>query len=381
LEEKQYIVVTQIMLRRFTILLLTPHLGGGGAESVIAQLACSLPRDIYDVHLGVVTRSSIAPKTMPPGVHVHTVGAQRVLFGAFGLVRMVWRIHPDLILSGMFHLNFLVILLRPLFPRMTHILIRQNGMLPKTTTTHRSRVQLQLYRATYPRADGIICQSAAMEAEITGFLGLGTKTHVLRNPVDGGGIRRTVERSTSHWSGRGPNLLAIGRLSFEKGIDLLLDAFALVRNQYPSANLTILGEGDEENVLRAQCNRLGLGTCVRFAGYVAEPASWFPGASLMVIPSRADAFPNVLLEAAAAGLPIVATPCSIGVTELLESHPGAWLAAEVSSGALAQSLTHALATLATGQRFRHSWLAPYELHHAVGKYEALIRQTLTGPVR
>src|SRR5258708_23917866 len=132
------------MLRRSTILLLMPHLGGGGAERVMSHLARALPRDSFEVHLGLVTDRPCAAETLSSGIQVHGIGAQRVLFGAIELLRMVWHLHPDLIISGMFHLNFLVLLLRPLFPRATRVLVRQNGMLPARTDSALSRVVLGL---------------------------------------------------------------------------------------------------------------------------------------------------------------------------------------------------------------------------------------------
>jgi glycosyltransferase involved in cell wall biosynthesis len=366
------------MFRRSRILLLVPHLGGGGAERVMAQLAQSLPCERFDVHLGLITKTDDLPEALPPNVRVHRVGARRLLFGTFGLLRMIWRLRPDLILSGMFHLNLLVLLLRPLFPRQTRILIRQNGMLLAQPSNIVGFPLLRLYRAAYPQAEGIICQTQAMAAEMTGLLGSKAKIFVLRNPVDVSGVRRAVARSPRRWVGCGPHLLAVGRLSAEKGFDLLLDAFAIIRPRFPEADLAILGKGPEEESLRTQCESLGLSACVQFAGYVVEPASWFAGASLLVISSRHDAFPNALLEAAAAGLPVVATPCSPGVTELLRGKSGAWLARQVSSEALARSMQAALITLYPGERFRHSWLEPYDLQNAVREYETLIRQTLAG---
>src|SRR6266567_2654534 len=360
------------MIPRFKILLLIPHLGGGGAERVMAHLARSLPCNRFEVNLGLVTRRDELPEKLPPCVHVHGINARRVLFGAVGLVRMIRQIRPDLILSTMFHLNFLVLLLRPLFPRTTRVLVRQNGMLSAGTSHSPSRLALLLYRSTYPLADGIICQTRAMAGEMARLLASTARIHVLRNPVDVQSIRRTVARPSRHWVGGGPHLLAAGRLSPEKGFDLLLDAFAAVRMLFPNADLAILGDGIQQKALKSRCATLGLGSSVRFAGNVAEPALWFAGASLLVIPSRHEALPNVLLEAAAAGLPIVATPCSAGMTELLHGQSGAWLTRDISSPALERSLKAALATLRTGERFRHPWLDSFELHDAVGQYEKLI---------
>ena len=115
------------MKQRPRILLLIPHLGGGGAEHVTLLLAQNLSAKKYDLHLGLVTQKSAGARSISASVTVHALGARRVRSGALALLRLVWRLRPALILSGMAHLNFLVLLLRPFFPPGTRILIRQNS--------------------------------------------------------------------------------------------------------------------------------------------------------------------------------------------------------------------------------------------------------------
>jgi glycosyltransferase involved in cell wall biosynthesis len=134
----------------------------------------------------------------------------------------------------------------------------------------------------------------------------------------------------------------VGRLSHEKGFDLLLQALAAVRGRFPHADLLIAGAGAEESDLKAQCSSLGLDAAVHFAGHLDNPYGCFRGATLFVLSSRHEGMPNALLEAAVAGLPIVALPSSGGVADLLRNRPGAWLATEITATALATSLLTAL---------------------------------------
>src|SRR5664279_4808635 len=115
------------MAKRTRVLLLIPHLDGGGAEHVTALLACGLSQEKYELHLGLVTQASSDSLSFPPWVTLHALGARRVRSGVFGLLRLVRRLKPDVILSGMAHLNFLVLLLRLFFPSATRVLVRQNG--------------------------------------------------------------------------------------------------------------------------------------------------------------------------------------------------------------------------------------------------------------
>jgi glycosyltransferase involved in cell wall biosynthesis len=344
------------------VLVLVPHLGGGGAEKVAALLAGGLSKNKYEVHLGLITQSERGPETLPPSVSLHMLGARRVRAGAIPLLLLIRRIRPSVILSGAAHLNFLVLLLRPLFPRKTRVLVRQDstvssvlsfGGVPWYTSL--------LYRLLYRRADHIICQSRAMADDLSTELRIGKeRIAVLANPIDLDAIRAvagTASPSVAGWLGPGPHLLAVGRLASEKGFDLLLEALVTVREQFPRADLIIAGAGPEEAALKARCRSLGLDGAVRMPGFVQRPYMFFAGASLFVLSSRHEGMPNALLEAAAGGLPIVATPASGGVVDFLRSRPDAWITPDISSSALAYTLLEALEELNAGQRFHRSFSA------------------------
>jgi glycosyltransferase involved in cell wall biosynthesis len=360
------------------VLLLIPHLGGGGAERVTALLARGLSPEKYEVHLGLITQAEIGGDALPSSVHVHALGAPRVRAGAFRLLRLVHRLKSNLILSGMAHLNFLVLLLRPFFPRGTRVLVRQNGTIFATPASGRLSLSTRLlYRLFYRRADKVICQTQSMAGDLACKLGVPEdRLTVLPNPVDVEEIRRYLNLNPAPQSSSGPHLLAVGRLSPEKGHVLLLKAMVSVRREFPQASLLIAGAGPEEAALKAACHVLGLDAAVRFAGYIDRPWTFFPAATLFVLPSRHEGLPNALLEAAAAGLPIVALPASGGVVELLRDQPGVWLAAEITADALAASLLAALCAIKPGERFAHPFVESFRIDRAIQTYERLIDRTL-----
>jgi glycosyltransferase involved in cell wall biosynthesis len=118
----------------------------------------------------------------------------------------------------------------------------------------------------------------------------------------------------------GPHLLAMGRLHPNKGFDVLLRALALL----PGARLALAGEGPERAVLEALAAELGVADCVRFLGWQQEVGGLLAGAEMLVCPSRHEPLGNVVLEAFAAGRPVVAAavqgPAALveqGVTGLL----------------------------------------------------------------
>jgi glycosyltransferase involved in cell wall biosynthesis len=360
------------------LLLLIPHLGGGGAERVIELLARTLPQNKYELHLALITQAETGAVPLPPGLQVHTLGAPRVRAAALPLLRLIRRLKPDLILSGIFHLNFLLLLLRPLIPRRTRLLVRQNGTVSAALAFGDLPCYTRLlYRFLYRRAGRVICQSQAMAADLARELKLSpSRLAVLPNPVDIEEIRRFTALHPPLASASGPHLLAVGRLSREKGFDLLLRALPLVQPRFPGVTLLIAGAGPEETALKSLCRELALDSAVRFAGSIHAPWTLFPEATLFVLPSRHEGLPNALLEAAAGGLPIVALPASEGVVELLRGQHGVWLAAGISTQALAASLLDALGSLQPGQRFQHPFVEPFRIDRAIQAYESLIDSSL-----
>jgi len=201
------------------------------------------------------------------------------------------------------------------------------------------------------------------------------KITVLPNPLDMEAIQKAA-LGQCQWPGAGPHLLAVGRLAPEKGFDLLLRAFAGVRSRFPTADLAIAGAGPEEAALRSLASDLEIKHAVRFLGYVEHPERYFSGASVFVLSSHHEGMPNALLEAAAAGLPLIATPAAGGIVELLSEQKGCWLTANDSVEALGVSLLTALSNLQPGERFIHSFMDPFRLENSIQSYTELINTVL-----
>ena len=101
------------------------------------------------------------------------------------------------------------------------------------------------------------------------------------------------------------DLIYVGEFRHIKGADLLIDAVARLRADGKPVTLTLAGDGEESASLKAQVEKLGLGEAVRFIGHVKARYGFSKG-SLLVVPSRGDSMPYVVIEAAAAGIPMVA---------------------------------------------------------------------------
>jgi len=144
---------------------------------------------------------------------------------------------------------------------------------------------------------------------------------------------------TSLYQGVGPAIaLAVGRLTREKGLDILLRAWALVGSARGGWVLRIVGGGEEEAALKSLAAELGIEDTVVFVGQVRDVASEYRAASLYVMSSRWEGLPMTLLEAQHFGLPSVSTDCPTGPREVLSGGSGRLVDPE-DPRALADGLT------------------------------------------
>ncbi|UZE51949.1 glycosyltransferase family 4 protein [Rhodopseudomonas sp. P2A-2r] len=116
-------------------------------------------------------------------------------------------------------------------------------------------------------------------------------------------------------------LVYVGEFRHIKGADLLIDAVAQLRAHGRPVTLTLGGDGEETAALKAQVQRLGLTEAVRFIGHI-KPRYGFSKGRLLVVPSRGDSMPYVVIEAAAAAMPIIAANTG-GIPEIFDSHTDA----------------------------------------------------------
>jgi glycosyltransferase involved in cell wall biosynthesis len=137
-------------------------------------------------------------------------------------------------------------------------------------------------------------------------------------------------------------VVSVGRLSYEKGFDLLLEAWAEVAPTFPDWRLRIVGAGPEDAALRKQAAALGLTDSIDFAGQSSDVESDLRSASVYALPSRAEGFPMTLLEAMAMGLPCAAFDCAPGVREIITDGDDGLVVAPGNTGQLADALTHLL---------------------------------------
>ncbi len=140
---------------------------------------------------------------------------------------------------------------------------------------------------------------------------------VIGNAGDAVNDAGTTVNPTPH-NHRHLRLIAVGRLSRQKGIDILLDACSrAMRESSTSIELVIVGDGEDRDALVARAAELGLGCSVTFLGRRQDVHAQLQSSHVFVLPSRSEGFPNALIEAMSVGLPVIAAHCRGGVEDIL----------------------------------------------------------------
>ena len=176
-------------------------------------------------------------------------------------------------------------------------------------------------RMLYPMSDAVIAVSRGVAQDTIRLTGLPVeKVHVVPNPVISPSLLEMAREVPEHpWlTGKTtPVILAAGRLTVQKDFPTLIQAIDIVYHQTP-VRLIILGEGRERSNLEQLIRERGLEEVVDLPGFVANPYAYMSSSELFVLSSAWEGSPNVLTEALALGLPVVATDCPSGPREVLQ---------------------------------------------------------------
>lgn len=231
------------------------------------------------------------------------------------LRRLIERVKPD-VLHGHGAKAGVFLRLKGASKTAIRVYTPHGGSLHYPLTTLKGALYSRIERALMNRTDLFLFESAF--ARDTYQRTIGTPAGLVRcvfNGVTSGEFDPVVKADDA------TDLVYVGEFRNIKGTDLLVDAAALLRSAGDPVTLTLAGDGEETAALKAQVQRLGLNEAVRFIGHVKARYGFSKG-SLLVVPSRGDSMPYVVIEAAAAGIPMIAANVG-GIPEIFGPHSDA----------------------------------------------------------
>ncbi|HMF96532.1 MAG TPA: glycosyltransferase [Vicinamibacterales bacterium] len=195
----------------------------------------------------------------------------------------------------------------------------------------KSPAAIALQRAAYSCAHVVVANSRAAADRLRLERVPRRKVTVIANGLDATSVPVRTARP------RLRKIVMVANLRAEKGHDVLLDAAVDVLRHVPDARFDLVGTGPDRDSLQARAHARGVAHAVTFAGHCDDVPARLADADLFVLPSRSEAYPNAVLEAMAAGLPIVASSVG-GIPELIDDGRNGVLVPAGDSGALAAAL-------------------------------------------
>ncbi|MGH8249508.1 MAG: glycosyltransferase [Steroidobacteraceae bacterium] len=303
----------------------SPWIDGPGRT--ILETATRIDRDRIDYQVGVLVPSQACPHPLleamrSRGLPVHEIvdDGTSLAAVAHSVGLLVDRIGAHVLHSSDFRTNLIALSCRR--SRKLKVVSTAHGWIANSLAR---RAKVVVDRLLLRRFDRVIFVSHATRRQLPRWWVPDERASVLHNAVVAERFPFAPRAASEPVTPRGQVLLLnVGRLSTEKGQDLLLRAVAALASSYPAIRVAFAGIGPLEPQLRALAERLGISNRVKFIGYVDDIHNLYLSASLVVQVSFTEGLPNVLLEAAWLGVPILATDVG-GTSEVIEHGVSGWL--------------------------------------------------------
>jgi glycosyltransferase involved in cell wall biosynthesis len=292
-----------------------PSFAAGGAERVLITLMNGLDRSRFDPALICLNKDGPLRTLVADDIPIHSDhNFSRVVSSLPYLLKTLWKLKPDIIVSTMAHMNFAVLLISPFLPRKTKIIVREAITPSYLLDTHHYGWLIRiLYKALYPRAKRVICPAQCIIDEFESCVDMKTKNFaLLYNPVNIDKIRAQQPAPSNDQPVR---FICVGRLHTQKGFDRLIDALPQLSKD-ENWHLSILGEGEEQDALQKMIDARNLQNNVTLSGFSNAPWPEVANADCFLLPSRHEGLPNVALEALCVGTPVISTREAGGICEI-----------------------------------------------------------------
>jgi glycosyltransferase involved in cell wall biosynthesis len=340
-------------VNRLRIAFVIPSLGAGGAERVATLLANEWRAGGHDVTLVTFDTPGTEPFfALDPGISLRELSASatRGLSAKLGTnvarvsrLRAVLReLRPDVVVAFMTEAN--VIALWAALGLGVPVVISERNQPDRPGLGRAHRLARRL---TYPLASAMVVQTDAIAS--WGKARFRIPVHVIPNPVRLGEGTARREDGDVQW------LTSLGRLVPQKGFDILIESFAAVASRHPKWRLVIYGEGPDRALLERLREGSGCADRIVLPGLTKDAAEALSKASLFVLPSRFEGYPNALLEALAQGLPVLATASPGGTVEILANGAHGMLVPPEDVAAMTRALDAMLS--APDLRDAYAWKA------------------------
>ena len=311
------------------VLFILNNLAGGGAETVVVNLLNNLDRERFQLGLFLLKNEGVYFDRLASDIQIHVAlcGHHRLHKNLVRVFRKVLKVSKtyDVLIGGteLIPSYFAFACAKWLRKPVVSILHTALGPYMKDL---RPQDKFYMFHPwinsyIYPRFDRIVTVSEGAANELTKSIAIKpAKINTIFNPIDFDFIGEKSSESLPSWAVsvfEQKTMVSVGRLSKQKGSDVLIRAHALLLERGLKQHLIILGEGMERPVLEELAQRLGVNRTVHLPGFVNNPYPLIKNASVFCLSSRFEGFSLVIAEALSLGTPVVSTDCSYGPSEIL----------------------------------------------------------------
>jgi glycosyltransferase involved in cell wall biosynthesis len=356
-------------MKRITIFFQSFH--SGGVEQILINLANELSKKNEVTALALTTDGALM-NDLNDSIQIVNLNKTKASKAVGSLVKYIKENNPDIILSAKHFMNISVLIANLLTGKKTNVIATVHGQLGNSK---RDELMKYFIRLLYPLSDEIICVSNGVASEIKELIPSRHEkmVNVIYNPVIDQKFIERAEAAMNAQNGKNSEekwIVSIGRLSKEKNIDMLIQAFSKLPDKR-QCKLVIIGEGPEKEKLSSLVFKLGLEKEVIFKGYQKNPFIDLNKADVLALSSEREGLPTVLIEALYFNVPIVSTDCKSGPREILKDGKYGLLVPVKDTDKMAAALEK---QLQGNQRnpFDIDVLKPYTLEEVMVNYNELI---------
>jgi glycosyltransferase involved in cell wall biosynthesis len=312
------------MQKKVSILYLIPSLDDGGAQRFSIHFLRNIDRKKFKITLLLLNKKGELRRFLPLDIEVIQYDLSRILFSVFVIIKEVKRLNPQIVFSTLGHLNLLIAFIKPFFSKNSIVVARETNYISLRNKDEKYPLLFDvLFKTVYKKLDLVICQSLSMKQDLKDNYGVPEKMlKVIYNPIDFSFITESLANNERTKNDK-ISLLSVGRLAPQKGYDRILKAFSLIDS--PNYHLKILGQGPLKENLQDLIESLGLTANVELVGYSDNPFIHMHNSDCLLLGSRYEGLPNVVLEANSCGTPVIAFDSPGGVGELIQEGFNGWL--------------------------------------------------------
>lgn len=295
----------------------------GGVGRVIIYLLRYLDRSRFELCLIVLDSKNDYKELVPGDVKVISLD-KKGRFDFFRLIlsfsRIIKKEKPFAIIAFSTYINYLSVLAKMLSrSKIPLFLSERNNLLISLKNDRFMFIKKIIIRNLYPKSNAIIALSDGIRKDLIANFSINKENcNVIYNGTDLDNIQILSKEPVNHpWFNENiPVIIACGRLTKQKNYPMLLKAMKIIKKNQ-SAQLLILGEGEERSKLELLAREFGILDSVDFLGFQKNPFKFMSKSTLFVLSSLWEGFGNVIVEAMACGVPIISTNCPSGPDEII----------------------------------------------------------------